>query len=175
MELWQTITGNYVLNVTVVAWISAQVLKTIFNFFATGKLDLERMVGAGGMPSAHSAGTISLAIAVARKMGFASPEFGIAFALAAIVMYDAMGVRRAAGEQAKVLNKMIFDVPNLWFFEKPKDKTEETPEAGENPSEDAPVEHLIEKELKEYLGHTPLEVLGGCLLGILVSLFMPVT
>lgn len=166
MEIWKMITGNYVLNVTVVSWILAQLLKTIFTLLSTGKVVLERLVGAGGMPSAHSAGTCALAIAMARKLGFASPEFGLAFAFAAIVMYDAMGVRRAAGEQAKVLNKMIFQIPHFRIF--PKDKTE----GGTELEEPKP---LINKELKEFLGHTPVEVLCGCLLGILVAIFMPVT
>lgn len=164
MEIWNAITSNYVLNVTVVSWILAQLLKTIFTLLSTGKVVLERLVGAGGMPSAHSAGTSALAIAMARKLGFDSPEFGLAFAFAAIVMYDAMGVRRAAGEQAKVLNKMIFQIPQLRIF--PKEKT------GETAPEPKP---LVNKELKEFLGHTPVEVLCGCLLGILVAIFMPVT
>ena len=89
---------NYVLNVAIVSWVSAQIRK---------KFEPERLVGAGGMPSAHSATVCGLMIAISRQSGFASPEFAIAFVLAAVVMYDAMGVRRAAGEQAKVLNKMI--------------------------------------------------------------------
>ena len=70
---------------------------------------MERMIGAGGMPSSHTALVCSLTIAMARKTGVSSAEFALALALACIVMYDAMGVRRAAGEHAKVLNKLVFD------------------------------------------------------------------
>jgi len=170
MRVLLAITGNYVINCTVASWIIAQTLKTIFTFVSSGKLQWERMVGAGGMPSAHSAGVCALAISVARKVGYASPEFGIALAFAAIVMYDAMGVRRAAGEQAKVLNKMIFEFSNTPFLDRviKKDHTEPPPEDND---ESAPSR---DKELKEYLGHTPFEVLCGGLLGILVAIFIPV-
>ena len=85
-------------------------------------------------------------------------------------MYDAMGVRRAAGEQAKVLNKMIFEFP--FFLRKPEQEEEPAPEPEQ--LEDESGLPLIAKELKEFLGHTPMEVLGGCLLGILVAMLMPV-
>lgn len=176
MNVLRALTGNYIINVGFVSWMSAQVLKTLFTLIFTQKLDLERMVGAGGMPSSHSALTSSIAIAMARKLGVTSPEFGLALAFAAIVMYDAMGVRRAAGEQAKVINKMIFEFsnfPDFSFLHKP---TQPLPEKLDQLEENAEAEPspLIDKELKEFLGHTPLEVLGGCLLGILVSVFLPV-
>ena len=85
--------SNYVLITALIGWASAQVLKTIINFMTTGKFDMERLVGAGGMPSCHSACVCALALAVSRKLGFASPEFAIAFIFAVVVMYDAMGVR----------------------------------------------------------------------------------
>lgn len=175
MNVIRTLTSNSILNVAVVAWSAAQILKTLFTLFLTGKLNLERLVGAGGMPSSHSAMTCSLAIAIARKMGFAAPEFALAVCFAAIVMYDAMGVRRAAGEQAKVLNKMIFEFP--FFHLKPQTKEEPAPKEPEKDiallDEESGLP-LIAKELKEFLGHTPTEVLGGCLLGILVAMLMPV-
>ena len=99
--------SNYVLITALIGWGSAQVLKTVIAAITTGKFDWGRMVGDGGMPSCHSACVCALALAVSRKLGFASPEFGIAFILAVIVINDAMGVRRAAGEHAKVLNRMI--------------------------------------------------------------------
>lgn len=102
------LTSNYLINVGFIAWLSAQLLKTIFSYLSTGRLNLERMFGAGGMPSMHSALVCSISIGMVRKMGFDSPEFALSLVLAAIVMYDAMGVRRAAGEQAKVLNKIVF-------------------------------------------------------------------
>ncbi len=124
-------------------------------------------MGSGGMPSAHSALVCSIAVGMSRKMGFASPEFALALTLAGIVMYDAMGVRRAAGEQAKVLNKMIFSFKlfgeDFWKdFNLDQELT------------DSDLEEPEPKELKEFLGHTPLEVLGGALLGILVAVLIPV-
>lgn len=166
MNFFKTITSNYVINVGFVSWFSAQILKTILTFIVTKKINWERMVGAGGMPSSHSALTSSIAVAVVRKLGFSSPEFGMALAFAAVVMYDAMGVRRAAGEQAKVLNKIIFEFSLPSFFSK-QGKGKET-------SDQNTQEPILDKELKEFLGHTPFEVLGGCLLGILVAIFMPV-
>lgn len=184
MNVIRTLTSNYVINVGFVAWFSAQILKVIFTFIVTNKIVLERLVGAGGMPSSHSALTCGIAIAIARKVGYSSPEFGLAVAFAAIVMYDAMGVRRAAGEQAKVINKMIFDFP---FFKRKYPVEKEIYEDWElikalqkdkiyegKFSEEGEEIPILSKELKEFLGHTPVEVLGGCVLGILVAMFMPV-
>ena len=148
--------GNYLLFVALISWLAAQVFKTILDFILTGSLDLERMFGAGGMPSAHSALVCSLTIACARKFGVSSPFFAFAFVLAAIVMYDAMGVRRAAGEQAKVLNRIVDD----WM----SDEEDEENALRQNG-----------KRLKEKVGHTPLEVLSGALLGILLAMIFPVT
>lgn len=144
-ELFQ----NHILITALLSWAVAQVIKTLLTFTLTKKFDPERLVGAGGMPSAHSATVCSLVIAVARSIGFNSAEFAIAVILAAVVMYDAMGVRRAAGEQAKVLNRML-----------EKQYNEET-------------DSDIPGELKEFLGHTPLQVLAGALLGILIAMVMP--
>ncbi len=146
---------NYVLTVALISWLSAQVLKTLLTFIKQKKLNLERMVGAGGMPSAHTATVVSLVIAISRApgCGLSSPEFAVAFVLAAVVMYDAMGVRRAAGEQAKVINQIV-EIQN---------------------SDDNEDNNIEGKPLKEFLGHTPLEVLGGALLGILIAMIIPVS
>ena len=157
MDILRQMFGNYCLNVALISWLSAQLLKTIFTFIATKKLNLERMVGAGGMPSAHSALVCSLTVAIARTVGVSSPEFARAFLVACVVMYDAMGVRRSAGEQAKVLNKIIF----TW------EKSQDAPDEDED--------DMFKKDLKESLGHTPLEVLGGALLGILVAMLVSLT
>lgn len=145
--------GNYVLNVALISWLSAQIIKTIINLITTKKLNLERMVGAGGMPSAHSASVCGLTIAISRSVGFESPMFAISFLLAAIVMYDAMGVRRAAGEHAKVINLIV-------------------KRSSENKGEGVYIPKNKE-QLKEFLGHTPLEVMGGAMLGILVAMIIP--
>ena len=149
----QELVHNYVLNVSLLAWLTAQILKTLYTYITTKKLQLERLVGAGGMPSAHSATVCALFIAIARKVGFTSPLFAVAFVLAVVVMYDAMGVRRAAGEQAKVLNKIVQE-RNV------EDEDDESP---------------TDTPLKEFLGHTPLQVLGGALLGILIAIVIPVS
>lgn len=165
MQTLQNICGNYVLCVALIAWATAQVLKTILNFVVTKKFRVERLVGAGGMPSSHTALVCSMTVAVSKLTGMNSPEFAIAFIIAAVVMYDAMGVRRAAGEQAKVLNKIVFQ----WGDVVKKDSPEKESSKKADSSEE-----LAKKELKEFLGHTPLEVLGGALLGILIAMFFPV-
>ncbi len=147
--------SNYVLNVAVISWLSAQVIKTILNLFKTKKFNAERLFGAGGMPSAHSASVCGMTIAISRSVGFESPLFAISFLLSAIVMYDAMGVRRAAGEQAKVINLIVR-------------KSKET-------KGDMIYIPKNKEQLKEFLGHTPLEVMGGVMLGILVAMIFPVS
>lgn len=150
---------NYVLTAAVISWCAAQVIKTILNFIQTKKFHAERLFGAGGMPSSHSALVCSATIAMCRKCGVGSPEFAIMFIMAMIVMYDAMGVRRSAGLHAREINRInrIFAVKGI--------KTSD-----EN---DKPSSEKKKKELKEYLGHTPFEVLGGALLGILISMLVP--
>lgn len=176
MNIFAVLFSNPYINVGFVAWLSAQVLKTLLTLLVTRELVWERMVGAGGMPSAHSALVCSVAAMLERKLGFASPEFALALVLAAIVMYDAMGVRRAAGQQAKVLNVMIENMSlNLQeLFTDPKHSRlyrlfHREKHAEEITQEDEEREAL----LKEFLGHTPLEVLAGAVLGISIGMLMP--
>jgi acid phosphatase family membrane protein YuiD len=129
-------------------WFTASVFKIIIVLVKDRKLDFRKIYASGGMPSSHSATVSSLAAAIAKAEGFRSTSFALAFMLAFIVMYDAAGVRRAAGEQAKILNQLV---NNLY--------------------EHKPV--YITKNLKELIGHTPLEVIVGCLLGILIVLLIP--
>lgn len=170
-DFWETLTSNYVINVGFLAWFFAQLIKTVLAYIPNKKIIWERMVGSGGMPSSHSSLVCAIAVGIARKMGYASPEFAIALTLAGIVMYDAMGVRRAAGEQAKVLNKMVIDFKDLFLMIKEEfdalahgDALEDV----EGPDPEAKV-----KRLKEFLGHTPLEVLCGAILGIVVAVIVP--
>ena len=128
---------------SIIAWFIAQFLKVIFVLIKDRKFDLERFIGSGGMPSAHSAFVVSLSIAVGITEGFGSAVFSVSMVLALIVMYDATGIRRAAGEQAKLLNQIV----GKWG-------RKEFPDV----------------ELKELLGHTPYEVIMGALVGILVAL-----
>jgi acid phosphatase family membrane protein YuiD len=134
---------NTILATSLTAWLCAQVLKTLTSYWKHGALNFERLVGAGGMPSSHTALVMSLAWAVGLHDGFHSSLFAVTIVLASIVMYDAAGVRQAAGKQAKVINKLVRQMR---------------------------AEHTVRDiRLKELLGHTPLEVLAGALLGISVA------
>lgn len=144
-------TYNYVLFSAVIAWIAAQIIKTVLHLIKSRSFDPERLFGAGGMPSSHSALVCAATIAVSHKSGVQSTEFAIMFLVALIVMYDAMGVRRAAGLHAREINKMNR------LIEEQSDAPETEPY----------------KELKEFLGHTPFQVLGGALLGIIIAMILP--
>ncbi len=146
MEFFAELAQNRVLWTAMLCWLSAQVIKVIFYAIRNRHFSFERLVGAGGMPSSHSATVCGLAVAVGRTCGLASPMFAIAMIVAAVVMYDATGVRRAAGEQAKVLNRLILEQD--WS--------------------------QAQKNLKEFLGHTPLEVLVGAILGIALAFLVPI-
>lgn len=137
---------NPVVLIPVFAWFIAQFTKVTLDLKKHRKIDIRRFVGSGGMPSSHTAYVSSLATVVGMTCGFNGPEFGITFALALIVMYDAAGVRRAAGKQAHVLNKII----------------RESQENGELKD--------IDVKLKELLGHTPFEVLVGGILGVSIAI-----
>lgn len=127
-----------------VAFLLSQTLKVILYYFRDGELNLWHFCEAAGMPSTHSAMASAMTLSVGIVEGFASPSFALAVVFAIIVMYDAMGVRFAAGQQALILNKIIEDI----YSEK----------AGEK------------EKLKELIGHTPTEVLGGLTLGIIVAI-----
>jgi acid phosphatase family membrane protein YuiD len=179
-------TSNYIANVGFVAFFAAQLLKMLFTLFFTRRLVLERMFGAGGMPSSHAALTTSISVAMFNKVGPDSPLLGLTLAFMAVVLYDAMGVRRAAGEQAKVLNRIVFEFLNLPIFSGLQHEQKDTAvflddgldddsvTVTDNTEDTQDTTPLLNKELKEFLGHTPLEVLGGCMVGILVAVFMPV-
>ena len=133
---------NSILFTAFLGWFIAQLLKMIFVLMHDRKLDWTRMIGSGGMPSSHSAFVTSLAMSVGLKDGFYSTTFAIAVVFAMVVMYDAAGIRRAAGQQAQILNRLI----EQW-----------------NNSE------TREKQLKELLGHTPVEVFAGAVLGVIIA------
>ena len=128
------LTGNLILNLSILAWAIAQVLKFVITLISQGKLDWRHILSSGGMPSSHSAFVCACAAAM-----------GISAVVAIVVMYDAANVRKAAGEQAKILNYIM----EHWTEMKPA---------------------IFGKELKEFLGHTPFQVLMGGLLGISVGL-----
>lgn len=150
MESFIGIFNNYALACAALGWLIAQILKFFISLIIHRKVSLYLLISSGGMPSSHSATVCSLAVAVGRLCGFESTTFAVAFILAFIVMYDAAGVRRAAGEQAKMINNLV----------------RETQEYGA----DMDMYH----ELKELLGHTPVEVAGGAVLGIIIPFLVPV-
>ncbi len=137
--------NNSVLLTCLIAWFAAQVIKVITTLIKNKRFDFKRFIGAGGMPSSHSAFVTSLAVSVGIEKGFYGTEFAISAVIALVVMYDAAGVRRAAGQQAKILNKIVEEWDKYDVSEK-------------------------DKKLKELLGHTPKEVFAGAILGILIAL-----
>ncbi len=158
---------NVILFVALMSWVSAQLIKTLIHTIKTKQFKAERLTGSGGMPSAHSATVCSTAVITCRVCGVNSAEFALAMILALVVMYDAMGVRRSAGLQAKEINRLRRVVNELdeEFMDRFDDKVEEIEER--EPEE--------MKDLKEFLGHTPLEVLCGALLGIIIAMAVPIT
>lgn len=148
MTFFQELTGNQVLVSAITGWIVAQVLKTIIDVGLNHSFHVERLVGSGGMPSSHSATVCALTTSSGLRYGIGSFEFAVSFILAMVVMYDAIGVRQETGKQAKVLNNLLFE--NLLKL-------------------DAVV---LQDKLKEYVGHTPIQVVAGAVLGILIAAFM---
>lgn len=136
--------NNMLWNATL-AWFIAQFIKILLHMIATKKLNLRLLFESGGMPSSHSAIICAICVSIGNRHGFDSTLFALASVVATIVMYDAMGVRRATGEQGRVLNKLI-DMMNI--------------------------SDQLQTTLKEVIGHKPLEVLAGALLGILVGLLI---
>lgn len=173
MEKFYEITHNYILSCAVFSWVMAQVIKTVLTLVTQRKFDAERLIGAGGMPSAHSALVCSMTLAVARQEGVDSSMFAIAIMFAAVVMYDAMGVRRAAGEQAKVLNKIVISVRPNQNKAAEQSTLEKKIRVKRDKSKILKLDDMQFKKLKEYLGHTPLEVLAGSLLGIIIAMVLP--
>ena len=131
------------------AWAVAQLLKTVIHYFIYKKVDFTRLFGDGGMPSGHSATVTSIAVTAAIHYGTGSFEFALAAILAIIVCHDAMGVRLETGKQAIVLNELVkaFNVLS------DQDLSEEV-------------------KLKEFVGHTPVQVIAGITLGVLAAVAM---
>lgn len=144
MEDIQKLVNNKYLYVPLLLWFCIQVFKVICDLVKTKKFNFKRIMGAGGMPSSHTAVVTSLAMLVGKSEGFDSAMFAVALVFAMVVMYDAAGVRRAAGKQAHLLNKII-ETPGLTGVE-------------------------VQERLVEVLGHTPLQVIVGAIIGITVGL-----
>ena len=130
-----------------ISWAVAQFIKVLITLWLDKKLDWRRCFGMGGMPSSHTAFVVSLTMAIAFQDGAASTAFAISFALAAVVIYDVMGVRRETGRQGEVLYQIINHV-----------LVEGKP--------------ITEKQLKELVGHSPLEVLGGLVVAVPITLLL---
>ena len=125
-------------------WFFIQLFKLIYDLVTTKKFNFKRILGAGGMPSSHSAVVIALATMIGKNYGVNSAIFGLSLVFSFVVMYDAAGVRRAAGKQAKLLNKIV-QTPGLTNVE-------------------------VTEKLQEVLGHTPVQVFVGALIGLIVGL-----
>lgn len=158
---------NVVLLTAGVSWLVAQVLKTILYAVKYKTFRIERIWGAGGMPSSHSAFVCSLAMATVRMCGVNSVEAALAMSFAFIVMYDACGVRREAGQHAREINRLRKVVDKL-----DDEIIEKLDEEVDIETESARTEEDF-KELKEFLGHTPIQVMCGALLGILIGFVFP--
>lgn len=148
MKFWEEMFKNQVLMSGVTGWLVAQLLKTIIDLALNRNFNAERLIGSGGMPSSHSSTVCALTTAASYRYGVGSFEFAISFILSMIVMYDAMGVRRETGKQAKLLNSILLENPLKLKGE------------------------ILQETLKEYVGHTPLQVVAGAILGILLALFL---
>ncbi len=148
MTFLEDILKNQVLVTSVAGWLVAQVLKTIIDLALNKNFNPERLVGSGGMPSSHSSTVCALTTAASYRYGVGSFEFAVSFVLSMIVMYDAMGVRRETGKQAKLLNSLLLENPLKLNAE------------------------ILQEKLKEYVGHTPLQVAAGAILGIFLALFI---
>ena len=130
---------------TVLAWLIAQTLKVLIGAFREKRFNFKWFVGTGGMPSSHAAAVSAMAASAGLQAGLSSPLFALALLFAIVVIFDSQGVRRASGQQAEILNKILDDI--YW-------------------------KHRIKEDrLKELLGHTPIEVLTGTALGVLIALF----
>lgn len=137
---------NGILWTSVAAWIIAQSIKVALGYVREKRFNFRWFVGTGGMPSSHAAGVSALATSIGVTFGFDSALFAITLIFTSIVLFDAQGVRLNAGKQAEILNKMLDDI----YWQK----------------------KLDEEKLKEFLGHTPVEVWAGTFLGIMVSLLL---
>lgn len=127
-------------------WFGIQLFKVIYDLVTTKRFNFKRILGAGGMPSSHSAVVTSLAALIGKYEGVESPIFAVSVIFAFVVMYDAAGIRRAAGKQARLLNKIV-GTPGLTGVE-------------------------VGEKLVEVLGHTPVQVLVGAMIGIVAGIIL---
>jgi acid phosphatase family membrane protein YuiD len=143
-EIFLEIFKNKILMTTLSAWFIAQTIKVVVGVIRQRKFDFRWFIGTGGMPSSHVTGASCLASAVGFEYGFSSAYFALAASFALVVMFDAQGVRRATGRQARILNKITEDI--YWQG------------------------RIDEEKLRELIGHTPVEVIVGFFLGIIIAI-----
>ena len=137
---------NYIFGTTVAAWVISQFIKVLLGILREKRFNFRWFVGTGGMPSSHAAGVSALSTSIGVAYGFDSALFAVTLVFTLIILFDAQGVRFSTGKMAEVLNKMLDDI----YWKK----------------------RLDDKQLKEFLGHTPIEVFAGIALGIVVSLLL---
>jgi len=142
-EIFLQLSQNKIFLTTLSAWLIAQALKVFIGVVQKKRFDFRLFVGTGGMPSAHVAGAACLATAMGLEYGFNSAYFALSASFAIVVMFDAQGVRRATGKQARILNKITDDI--YWQGK------------------------IHDGRLRELIGHTPLEVIGGFLVGVFIA------
>ena len=144
MGIFQEVITNKFVYVPLIVWFCIQTFKVVHDLIKTKKFNFKRIIGAGGMPSSHSAIVTCISTMIGKSEGFDTPIFALSLIFAMVVMYDAAGVRRAAGKQARLLNKIV-ETPGLSSVQ-------------------------VQEKLVEVLGHTPLQVFVGAAIGITVGL-----
>lgn len=147
MSVILEILGNRVIQAAALAWAAAQALKVMLTLAISRRFDKSRVLGSGGMPSSHSAMACAMLMTIGYREGFSSPIFALAFCFSGVVMYDAAGVRRSTGKNAAVINQLMDMLSGSGYT-------------------------FDEKRLKELVGHTPIQVLAGALLGTLIGTLM---
>ena len=145
----QELLANRILLAGMISWAVTQIIKAMLYLIVNGSFEIERLFGDGGMPSGHSATVAAAALMTGMECGFASPIFAVMLLMAIIVMHDAMGVRQETGKQAKAINTIM-------------DVLEEIGREDLSP----------EEKLKEFVGHSPLQVFIGAVLGVVVALLL---
>ena len=146
MGIFQEVITNKFVYIPLIVWFCIQTFKVVHDLIKTKKLNFKRIIGAGGMPSSHSAIVTCISTMIGKSEGFDTPIFALSLIFAMVVMYDAAGVRRAAGKQARLLNKIV-ETPGLSSVQ-------------------------VQEKLVEVLGHTPLQVFVGAFIGIGVGLLV---
>ena len=141
---YQSLIHNKYIVIPVLTWFGIQLFKFLYDIIVEKKVNFKRLLGAGGMPSSHTAVAVALATLIGKDFGVDTPLFAIALIFSFVVMYDAAGIRRAAGKQARLLNKIV-ETPGLTGLQ-------------------------VSEKLVEVLGHTPMQVVVGAIIGVIVGL-----